>query len=105
MANYWIISWPPTVSALINASTQRKGSDGKTYTDKTIFGDGASAGGYRSKLDAGIVTDAEYGFKNGFCIAVCYRRGFIPIIENTNAQQQWRIYNQHIALSVGLNLR
>lgn len=95
------LSAGPYVSGLISGSIARKGSDGEIFTDRNIFGTPTSPGGFRYKIDAGIVIELNYEFKNGFNIGGSYRRGFIPVMEDPRTQSQWKIYNQQLNCFLG----
>jgi hypothetical protein len=93
----------PYISLLMSASIQRLDASGRLYTDKSIFGNGISPGNYRQKLDIGIAAGLEYEFKNGIFLGAGWRRGFIPVMEDTRVQQQWKIYNQQFLFSAGIH--
>lgn len=52
-------------------------------------------------MDAGFVTGINYEFSNGFNLGARYIRGFVPLIENANTKQQWKIYNESIFVTIG----
>lgn len=97
------LSAGPYLSGLLSASMERKGSDGKIFTDKNIFGTPTSSGGFRYKIDAGIVIALNYEFKNGFNIGASYSRGFVPVMEDPRVQTQWKVYNQQLNCFLGYN--
>ncbi|MBN9383935.1 MAG: outer membrane beta-barrel protein [Chitinophagaceae bacterium] len=92
-------------SALIRSSIERMGPNGDIYVDKSIFGNAVSPGGYRQKYDAGFVAGVEYECKNGITIGTFFKRGFVPVMEDTRLQQQWKIYNQSLIFHVGFHFR
>ncbi|TRX37941.1 PorT family protein [Flavobacterium sp. ZT3R18] len=92
----------PYLGILLNASIQRKDDDGNLYTDKTFFGSSESSGGYSQKMDAGIVMGLNYELPNGLNFGARCIRGFVPLIENANTQEeQWKIYNQSFFVTMG----
>ena len=92
-------------SALISSSIQRMGANGNIYVDKSIFGNAVSPGGYRQKYDAGITAGVEYECKNGITIGAVFKRGFVPVMEDTRIQQQWKIYNESLIFHIGFRFR
>jgi hypothetical protein len=103
--NRWRIHAGLFASALISASVDRMGANGKIYSDKSIFGNAKSPGDYRQKYDAGIAAGVEYEFNNGITIGASFKRGFVPVMEDTRLQQQWKIYNQSLIFHVGFRFR
>lgn len=95
------LSAGPYLSGLISASMEIKNNDGKIVTNKNIFGSPSSPGGFRYKIDAGMVIALNYEFKNGFNVGASYRRGFIPVMEDPRTQSQWKIYNQQLNCFIG----
>ncbi|MCW3464147.1 porin family protein [Chitinophaga nivalis] len=91
----------PFISMLLTASLQRRDDNGNTYTDKSLYGTATADNKYSHKFDAGLAAGLEYEFPLGINIGVRYMRGFVPIIENAAAQQQWQIFNQTAAFTVG----
>jgi hypothetical protein len=92
----------PYLSLLMSASIQRLDDKGSLYTDKSIFGNATSPGAYRHKLDIGLAAGLEYELKNGVSFGAGWRRGFVPVMEDTRVQQQWKIYNQQFLLTLGI---
>nr|WP_199002025.1 outer membrane beta-barrel protein [Flavobacterium sp. ASV13] len=95
----------PYIGILLNASIQRKDADGNLYTDKSFYGTGQAPSQYSQKMDAGFVTGINYEFSNGFNLGAKYIRGFIPLIENANTQQQWKIYNESFFVTIGYSFK
>lgn len=95
----------PYVGVLINASIERKAADGGSYADKSIFGSSTSPGGYRQKMDAGMIVGLEYEFRKSITIGASYRRGLVSVMEDARLQNQWKIYNQQFSFSIGYNFR
>ena len=95
----------PYVSGLLSAAIERKGSDGAISVDKSIYGSSTSPGGFRYKIDAGIVVELNYELKNGFNIGASYRRGFVPVMEDPRIQSQWKIYNQQLNCFLGYTFK
>ncbi|MEA9414839.1 outer membrane beta-barrel protein [Flavobacterium sp. PL02] len=91
----------PYLGILLNASIQRKGADGNLYTDKSMYGSGEASSNYSQKMDAGFVAGLNYEFKNGINLGGRFIRGFVPIIENANTKQQWKIYNESFFVTIG----
>lgn len=91
----------PYLGVLLNASIQRKDADGNLYTDKSIYGSGEASSNYSQKMDAGFVAGLNYEFKNGINLGGRFIRGFVPIIENANTKQQWKIYNESFFITIG----
>lgn len=95
----------PYLGLLLNASLQRKDADGNTFTDKLIYGNGQSSENYSQKMDAGFVAGINYEFPNGIHIGTRFIRGFVPIFENANTQQQWKIYNESFFVTLGYTFK
>lgn len=95
----------PYIGILVNASIQRKDANGNTYTDKSIYGTGEATSNYSQKIDAGFVAGLNYELPNGINIGGRFIRGFVPIIENANTKQQWKIYNESLFVTVGYTFR
>ncbi|WP_291286925.1 porin family protein [Flavobacterium sp.] len=91
----------PYLGFLLNASVQRKDTDGNLYTDTAFYGTGKASHGYSQKMDAGFVTGLTYEFPNGFTLGARYLRGFVPLIENANTIRQWKIYNENFFVTIG----
>lgn len=91
----------PYVGILLNASIQRKDANGNLYTDKSFYGNGETQSNYSQKIDAGFVAGLNYELPNGINIGGKFIRGFIPLIENANTKQQWKIYNESFFVTVG----
>lgn len=91
----------PYIEMLLNASVQRKDENGNLYTDKSFFGASDVKGNYSQKFDAGLVIGAEYEFPFGINIGARFMRGFVPLIEDSALKDQWRIYNQSLAFTIG----
>lgn len=99
------LSAGPYVSGLLRSSMERQGRDGQARADKSNFGSAASQGGFRYKLDAGIVMQLRYEWRNGWSAGVGYQRGFIPVIEDPRVQRQSKIYNQQFSFFLGYQWR
>lgn len=95
----------PYIGILLNASLQRKDAQGNLYTDKSFYGTGEALSKYSQKMDAGFVTGLNYGFSNGFNLGARYLRGFVPLIENANTKQQWKIYNESFFVTIGYTFK
>ena len=95
----------PYLGVLLNASIQRKDADGNLYTDKSIYGSGEALSNYSQKMDAGFVAGLNYELSNGITIGGRFIRGFVPIIENANTKQQWKIYNESFFVTVGYTFK
>lgn len=95
----------PYLGLLLNASVQHKDADGNTYTDKSIYGNGTASENYNQKMDAGFVTGINYELSNGITIGGRFIRGFVPILENANTQQQWKIYNESFSVTIGYRFK
>lgn len=54
-------------------------------------------------MDAGFVTN--YEFSNGFNLGARYIHGFVPLIENVNTKQQWKIYNENFFVTIGYTFK
>lgn len=93
----------PYIGILLNASIQHKDADGKLYTDRSFYGNGTAPSQYSQKMDAGFVTGINYEFSNGFNLGGRYIRGFVPLIENANTKEQWKIYNDSFFITIGYN--
>lgn len=95
----------PYVAILLNASIQRKDTQGNLYIDKSFYGTGEALSKYSQKMDAGFVTGLNYEFSNGFNLGAKYIRGFVPLIENANTKQQWKIYNESFFVTIGYSFK
>lgn len=95
----------PYIGILLNASIQRKDADGNLYTDTSFYGDGQALSEYSQKMDAGFVAGLNYEFSNGFNLGARYMRGFVPLIENANTKEQWKIYNESFFVTIGYNFK
>ncbi|WP_406843424.1 outer membrane beta-barrel protein [Flavobacterium soyae] len=91
----------PYIGVLLNASIQRKDANGNTYTDKSIYGTGETTSNYSQKMDAGFVAGLNYELPNGLNFGARFIRGFVPLLENANTKQQWKIYNESFFVTVG----
>ncbi|SNR63768.1 outer membrane beta-barrel protein [Flavobacterium sp. ov086] len=91
----------PYLGVLLNASVQHKDTNGNTYTDKSIYGTGEAPSNYSQKMDAGFVAGLNYELPNGINIGGRFIRGFVPLIENANTKQQWKIYNESFFVTIG----
>jgi len=100
----------PYVSALLDASIERKDNLGNEIIDKTIYGndrENTETNKYLQKYDFGFVAGIEYEFSFGLNIGVRYTKGFVPIFDNANVntfQQDnptIKIYNQVLNVSLG----
>lgn len=95
----------PYVAILLNASIQRKDTQGNLYTDKSFYGTGEALSKYSQKMDAGFVTGLNYEFSNGLNFGARYIRGFVPLIENANTKKQWKIYNESFFITIGYTFK
>lgn len=95
----------PYIGILLNASVQRKDADGNLYTDKSIYGTGQLSSKYSQKMDAGFTSGINYEFSNGINLGARYIRGFVPIIENANTKEQWKIYNENLFFTIGYTFK
>jgi hypothetical protein len=91
----------PYVGVLLNASIQRKDATGRLYDDSTIFGTPVQNSNYAQKFDYGYVLGVEYEFPFGVNLGFRYTKGFVPVIEDAQSQQQLSIYNNFTSLTVG----
>lgn len=91
----------PYIGILLNASIQRKDANGNAYTDKSIYGTGEATSNYSQKMDAGLVAGLNYELSNGLSFGARFIRGFVPLLENANTKQQWKIYNESLFVTVG----
>lgn len=91
----------PYLGVLLNTSVQHKDANGNTYTDKSIYGTGETPSNYSQKMDAGFVAGLNYELPNGINIGGRFIRGFVPLIENANTKQQWKIYNESFFVTIG----
>jgi hypothetical protein len=91
----------PYLGILLNTSIQRKDADGNIYTDKSIYGTGEAPSNYSQKMDAGFIAGINYEFSNGINLGARFIRGFVPILENANTKQQWKIYNESFFITIG----
>jgi len=95
----------PYIGILLNASIQRKDTNGNLYTDRSFYGTGQAPSKYSQKMDAGFVTGLNYEFPKGFNLGVRYIRGFVSLIENANTKPQWEIYNESFFVTIGYTFR
>jgi hypothetical protein len=95
----------PYIGLLLNASLQRKDAQGNLYTDKSFYGTGEALSKYSQKMDAGFVSGLNYEFSNSFNLGARYIRGFVPLIENANTKQQWKIYNESFFVTIGYTFK
>lgn len=95
----------PYLGLLLNASVQHKDADGNIYTDTSVYGNGAASENYSQKMDAGFVAGINYELPNGITIGGRFIRGFVPIIENANTKQQWKIYNESFFVTLGYTFK
>lgn len=95
----------PYLGLLLNASVQHKDADGNIYTDTSVYGNGAASENYSQKMDAGFVAGLNYELPNGLTIGGRFIRGFVPIIENANTKQQWKIYNESFFVTLGYTFK
>jgi hypothetical protein len=84
---------------------QRKDTKGNIYTDKSFYETGEALSKYSQKMDAGFVTGINYEFSNGYNLGARYIRGFVPLIENANIKQQWKIYNENFFVTIGYTFK
>lgn len=92
----------PFLSVLISSSVQLQDESGKLYTDKNIYGTASSMGDYTQKVDVGLLAGIGYTFRNGFNVAGRYAHGLNAVIEHTErSDNQWKIYNRGITISLG----
>ncbi|MEC5145366.1 porin family protein [Chitinophaga sp. 212800010-3] len=94
----------PYLSCLLNASIERRAADGSIYKDKSIFGTPLLPGGYRQKIDAGLLIGLDYKCSKAISVGIKYKRGAISVMEDSRVQSQWKIYNQELSISIGYNL-
>lgn len=95
----------PYIGILLNASVQRKDTQGNIYTDKSFYGTGKALSKYSQKMDAGFVTGINYEFSNGFNLGARYIHGFVPLIENADTKQQWKIFNESFFVTIGYTFK
>lgn len=95
----------PYIGILLNASIERKNADGNLYPDRSFYGTAQAPSQYSQKLDAGFATGLNYEFSNGLNLGARYIRGFVPLIENANTQQQWKIYNESFFVTIGYTFK
>lgn len=101
----------PYISALLGANVKRKDENGKWYSDKEIYGDGAndeSKTRYLQKLDFGLNLGMEYYFKNNLSLGARYLHGFTDLFQFANSYTHEssktdviKIYNRGWMLSCG----
>ncbi|NAW51096.1 outer membrane beta-barrel protein [Elizabethkingia argentiflava] len=99
------------LSALLNASVQRKDKNARMFKDKSIFGDpknDESQTRYLQKFDFGVNVGVEYGFDFGLSIGARYMHGFTDIFQYANTYTNGeiktdniKIYNRGYMLSLG----
>jgi hypothetical protein len=82
----------PYVAGLVNSNLQN---------GTNIYGSPGASGGFRYKMDAGILMQLRYEIKCGLSIGAAYQRGFIPVLEDPRTQNQWKIYNQQYNFFIG----
>jgi hypothetical protein len=105
----------PYFSILAAANMQRKDGDGKIFTDKSIFGNGAndeSENKYLQKFDFGIHAGIEYQFPFGLLMGAKYMHGFTDIFQYANSYtfedaktDNIRIYNRALMVSLGYTFK
>lgn len=95
----------PYLGLLLNASVQHKDADGNSYTDTSIYGNGRASEKYSQKMDAGFVAGLNYELPGGITIGARFIRGFVPVIENANTKQQWKIYNENFFVTIGYSFK
>lgn len=97
----WQVYAGPYLGLLVAASIQRKDANGHIYTDKAFFGRADLPDGYSQKFDAGLTVGIEYELPAGINFGARYVGGWVPMVENAVLQNQWRIYNRSISVTVG----
>ena len=95
----------PYLGMLLNASLQHKDVNGNTYTDKSIYGTGEVTSNYSQKMDVGFVAGLNYELPNGLNFGARFIRGFVPLLENANTKQQWKIYNESLFVTMGYTFK
>lgn len=104
----------PYISMLVNASVQKKESNGTLYKDKSIFGEAGnneSEQQYLQKLDFGLNVGIEYQFSFGLLVGLKYTRGLTDIFQYANSYTfddpktgKIKIFNQSLLFSLGYKL-
>lgn len=105
----------PYVSALLDASIQKKNSAGELVNDHTIFGSGynnQSQSKYLQKFDYGFNIGVEYEFSFGLNLGIKYTKGFSEILDNANSitvgkltdPTRIKIYSEFVNFSVGYSI-
>jgi hypothetical protein len=107
----------PYISALLNASIQRKDNQGNMFVDESIFGNPGNnesndKNKYLQKVDFGFSLGIEYQFSFGLLIGIKYNLGLMDIFQYANSYtfndsklDKIKIYNRGFMISLGLNVK
>lgn len=95
------------LSALLDASIERKDAEGNLYKDKSIFGkpdEETKQNKYLQKIDVGATAGLLFELNKTITLGVPYNHGLVPIFDNTTSQKSIQIYNQSWGVVLGYNL-